>query len=183
MSPRRRARPLPGALLSAGALLLAGAVALSGPAAADWFGGGKPQPVEKRVPACDDTAVQAKLVHSIASADPRYYGVTVKELKHIEQSALVDNQDSPLARRYCTARLVVDPLAANLPQGKAPPKNVLFGDEPAPTQPHERFAYYMVEEKAGFVGISWNVEVCISGLDRWRVYDGQCETVRPPPTQ
>jgi hypothetical protein len=177
MSLRRCSRPL------AGALLFAGAVALSGPAAADWLGGGTPQPVEKRVPPCDDASVQAKLVKSIASADPRYYGVTVKELKHIQQSALVDNKDSPLARRYCTARLELAPLPANLAAGKAPPKNVLFDGEPAPTLPHERYAFYMVEERAGFVGISWNVEVCISGLDRWRVYDGQCETVRPPPTQ
>lgn len=167
------------------AVALAGAAAAtSGPAAAfDLFGPGTPQPIEKRVPACDDQAVQAKLVHSIASADPRYYGFTVKGLQRIEQSAVVDNRDSPLARRYCTARLDLVPLPANLPHGKTPPKNTLFGDVRAPTEPEQRFAYYMVEEKAGFVGVSFNVEVCIAGLDRWRVYDGVCRTVRPPPTQ
>jgi hypothetical protein len=180
MPAHRTLRPI----ALAAALVAGVAAASSGPAAAfDLFGPSKPLPIEKRVPPCDDKAVQAKLAKSIASADPRYYGVTVKTLHRIEQSALVDNRDSPLARRYCTARLDLVPLPANLPQGKSPPKNTLFGDVKAPTEPHERFAYYMVEEKAGFVGVSFNVEVCIAGLDRWRVYDGVCRTVRPPPAR
>jgi len=174
MPAHRAVRPL----LLAAALVAGVAGASSGLSAAS-----APPPIDKRVPACDDTAVQAKLVQSIASADPRYYGVTVQALQRIEQSALVENRDSPLARRYCTARLDLVPLPGNLPSGRQPAKNTLFGDRPAPTEPHERFAYYMVEEQGGFVGISFNVEVCIAGLDRWRVHDGVCRTVRPPPSQ
>ncbi|NRG17679.1 hypothetical protein HPQ64_08260 [Rhizobiales bacterium] len=61
---------------------------------------------------------------------------------------------SPLARRYCEGH-------ATLSDGNI----------------HR--VYYKVVEHQGFVGIRWNVEACLAGLDRWRVYDGNCRTVRP----
>jgi len=44
---------------------------------------------------------------------------------------------------------------------------------------HTRTMYYLIEEESGFVAWTHDVEFCIQGLDRWRVNDAHCRTVRP----
>lgn len=42
-----------------------------------------------------------------------------------------------------------------------------------------RTVWYLVEYGAGFAGaFGDNVEFCVSGLDRWNVYDGYCRVLR-----
>ena len=60
---------------------------------------------------------------------------------------------SPIARRYCGA-------TATLSDGR------------------ERTVWYLIEKPAGFVGIGNNVEFCVSGFDRWNVYNGHCRILR-----
>lgn len=44
---------------------------------------------------------------------------------------------------------------------------------------HSRTLWYLVEFGAGFAGaFGDNVEFCLSGLDRWNVYDGYCRVLR-----
>ena len=44
---------------------------------------------------------------------------------------------------------------------------------------HTRTLWYLVEYGAGFAGFFGdNVEFCLSGLDRWNVYDGHCRVLR-----
>jgi len=129
-----------------------------------WFASKTPPPIDKRVPLCDDAGVRKEVTARIADAIPAYYdGLEVRAIDHVEQSQVTVDDPSTLARRYCTARLALS----------AEPKQ----------PPIEQFAYYMVEERAGFVGVSWSVEVCLPGRDKWRVYDGACRTVRPAPAQ
>ena len=111
---------------------------------------------EKRVPVCDDPSVHRNIKHRFAWADREYYrGIEkIEVIDRVRQLALVAHRPSPLVRRYCRAR-------------------VTMSDQ------HTRTMYYMIEEDAGFVGFTSDVEFCIRGLDRWRVYDAHCRTVRP----
>ena len=47
---------------------------------------------------------------------------------------------------------------------------------------HTRTLWYLVEYDEGFAGFGLafgdNVEFCLSGLDRWNVYDGHCRVLR-----
>lgn len=111
------------------------------------------------VPACDDSAVQSAVARSIARAIPSYYdGVTVQGASHILETGVVAGQTSPYAKRYCSAQLA-------LSSGMVNP------------------AYYVIAQNYGFVGVSWNVETCMTGKDKWFVYGADCSTVMMPPSQ
>jgi hypothetical protein len=44
---------------------------------------------------------------------------------------------------------------------------------------HTRTLWYLIEYGEGFAGaFGDNVEFCLSGLDRWNVYDGHCRVLR-----
>jgi capsid protein len=38
--------------------------------------------------------------------------------------------------------------------------------------------WYLIEDGAGFAGLGHNVEFCLVGFDRWKVYDGRCRVLR-----
>lgn len=61
---------------------------------------------------------------------------------------------NPIERRYCHA-------TADLSDGRS------------------RDVWYVIERPMGFAGIGSNVEFCVSGFDRWNVYDGRCRVLRP----
>ncbi|GAB1581667.1 phage portal protein [Phyllobacterium phragmitis] len=42
----------------------------------------------------------------------------------------------------------------------------------------QRPVWYLVEEGQGFASIGDNVEFCVSGFDRWNVYDSGCRVLR-----
>ncbi|PLX38378.1 MAG: cytoplasmic protein [Hyphomicrobiales bacterium] len=140
------------AIRLAGAVFLA-AAALAAPAsAADYYGGD----YSERIPACDDAKVQSTIASRFAKADREYWREidAIEAIDAIRQSGYKVDNPSPLARRYCHARVAMS-------DGRT------------------RTMYYMIEEDAGFVGKCWNVEFCIRGLDRWHIYDPTCRTVRP----
>lgn len=61
--------------------------------------------------------------------------------------------DSPIERRYChaTARL---------------------------TDGADRPIWFLIEYGQGFASIGDNVEFCVSGFDRWNVYNSDCRVLR-----
>lgn len=61
--------------------------------------------------------------------------------------------NSPIERRYCAATALLS-----------------SGDN--------RPIWYLIEYGQGFAGIGDNVEFCVSGFDRWNVYDGACRVLR-----
>lgn len=61
--------------------------------------------------------------------------------------------NSPIERRYCAATALLS-----------------SGDN--------RPVWYLIEYGQGFAGIGDNVEFCVSGFDRWNVYDGACRVLR-----
>lgn len=110
---------------------------------------------EKRLPDCSASSVQSRVTGSIARAAQNYdSGGTIVEIEDIREVSYQVNGISPLARRYCRGK-------ANLSDGSY------------------QSVHYLVEENAGFVGVSYNVEACLSPLDKWRVYGAYCSTVRP----
>lgn len=110
---------------------------------------------ENRLPDCTAASVTSAVAGSIARADRDYYGGrTIMSVDEINEVGYRQNGVSPVARRYC--------------RGKASLSDGSFHS-----------VHYMVEEHAGFVGIGWNVEACLSPLDKWRVYGAHCSTVRP----
>jgi len=42
----------------------------------------------------------------------------------------------------------------------------------------QREMWYLIEEGMGFASIGDNVEFCVSGFDRWYVYNGRCRVLR-----
>lgn len=58
----------------------------------------------------------------------------------------------PIARLYCKA-------SATLSDGQ------------------QRPIWYLIEGRMGFAGIGDNVEFCVSGFDRWMVYNGGCRVL------
>lgn len=42
----------------------------------------------------------------------------------------------------------------------------------------DRDIWYLIEGHMGFAGVGRNVEFCVSGFDRWYVYNGRCRILR-----
>lgn len=62
-------------------------------------------------------------------------------------------EDRPIGRTYCGAQVI-------LSDGDA------------------RKIWYLIEEGQGYAGIGDNVEFCVSGFDRWYVYNGRCRVLQ-----
>ncbi|SDR34500.1 hypothetical protein [Pseudovibrio sp. Tun.PSC04-5.I4] len=107
------------------------------------------------LPECDSGKAQRAVARRIARAVPSYYdGRKIKILEEIRESDFTIRRPSPIARRYCNG-------VATL------------------TDDTRHRIYYALIQYDGFLGLSWGVEACLDGLDKYRVYDGECRTVRP----
>ena len=73
-----------------------------------------------------------------------------------EKKYLPETKRWPIARRYCGATV-------RLSDGR------------------DRPVWYLIEEGMGFASMGDNVEFCVSGFDRWHVYNGGCRVLREPP--
>jgi hypothetical protein len=107
------------------------------------------------VPACDQGAVLDTIRSKFETADQRVLkaGLALGPIDKIVQAYAGQNDPSPVARRYCEAR-------ATLNNGR------------------HTTLYYLVDQDAGFAGVTWNVEFCLMGYEPWYVHDGRCHTVR-----
>jgi hypothetical protein len=72
---------------------------------------------------------------------------------HEHRNLPFDGDYHPIARRYCGA-------TAEMSDGQ------------------QRAMWYLIEDGMGLAGMGDNVEFCISGLDRWLVYNGSCRVLR-----
>lgn len=113
------------------------------------------------MPGCDDPRVlsqvqrrfhvQATRVHHT----PELKLAGVERIRHVEDvPGYKVTRPTMINRRYCQGHALLN-------NGKHPQ------------------VYYLIEQRAGFVGVSWNVEFCLAGYDPWRVHDGHCRTLRP----
>lgn len=109
-----------------------------------------------RLPGCDEPRVLAKVQKKIAYGAPRVlgYDLTIETFDAISQNAVKAHRPSWIDRRYCSA-------TAWLSNGKSSE------------------VVYLIEATQGFASIGWNVQSCLPGYDRWRVYDAWCRSIRP----
>jgi hypothetical protein len=106
---------------------------------------------------CDDPGILLKIEDRFrhqAFMVHHLPNLRISELRGIhEHRYLPYREDRPIARRYCGA-------TAELSDG------------------HHRTIWYLIEDRMGLAGIGDNVEFCISGFDRWFVYNGHCRILR-----
>jgi capsid protein len=85
---------------------------------------------------------------------PNLPDVEITDFQRIHQHRYFPANDTwPIGRRYCGATV-------SLSDGGA------------------RTIWYLIEEGQGFASIGDNVEFCVSGFDRWMVYNGRCRVLR-----
>ena len=85
---------------------------------------------------------------------PNLPNVAISDFRGIYQNRyLPAREDRPIGRTYCGATVI-------LSDGNA------------------RDIWYLIEEGQGFASIGNNVEFCVSGFDRWYVYNGACRVLR-----
>ncbi len=107
------------------------------------------------LPACDSRRAQRAVMRRVARAYRSYYdGRRIKLLEDIRESGFSIRSPSPVGRRYCNGTATL-------------------------TDDTRYRVYYALVQYDGFLGLSWSAEVCLDGLDKFRVYDGDCRTVRP----
>ena len=107
--------------------------------------------------ACADRRVLSRI--------SRNFDYQVRHVPHLPLVSIVDfyrigetrylpaHEDSPIERRYCHGDVI-------LSDGRS------------------RDIWYLIENPMGFAGIGSNVEFCVAGFDRWRVYNGNCRVLR-----
>ncbi len=97
--------------------------------------------------------ISSRFRHQVTHV-PNLPNVRITDFREIHQHRYLPAQeDSPIGRRYCGAK-------------------VLLSDG------QDRDIWYLIEEGQGFAGIGNNVEFCVSGFDRWYVYNGRCRILR-----
>lgn len=107
------------------------------------------------VPPCDQNSVLGNIASRYRSvqADLWQTGLSISVVRGIYETAYVPANPGLIDRRFCRAKV-------ELSNGR--PADV----------------FYLIEERQGFASIGWGVEFCVPGQDPWRVYDGDCRTVR-----
>lgn len=112
-------------------------------------------PEPDRLPGCEAAAVQHAAMARIAAADQGYRGgITISSIDHVSEAGYAMPLGSPLAQRYCTGK-------ATLSNGS------------------RQTVYFRVGEGRGLLGLTWGVQACLPGLDKWHVHDGWCHAIRP----
>jgi len=85
---------------------------------------------------------------------PNLPQVAIMDFNNIRENRYLPAQeDRPIGRTYCGAKVAL-------------------------SDGNSRDIWYLIEEGQGFAGIGNNVEFCVSGFDRWFVYNGRCRVLR-----
>jgi len=85
---------------------------------------------------------------------PNLPAVAIVDFFGIGQTRYLPKREKwPVERRYCHAQV-------SLSDGRS------------------RSVWYLIEHPMGFAGIGSKVEFCVSGFDRWHVYNGNCRVLR-----
>jgi hypothetical protein len=85
---------------------------------------------------------------------PHLPDVDIVDFRGIRQHRYLPASEKwPIERHYCRA-------------------NVALSDG------RDRSIFYLIERGQGFASMGDNVEFCVSGFDRWMVYNGRCRVLR-----
>ncbi|TPK81121.1 hypothetical protein FJ934_17430 [Mesorhizobium sp. B2-4-12] len=106
---------------------------------------------------CGESWVLNKITHRFAYQVhhvPHLPDVAITDFHNIHQHRYqLASEQWPIGRHYCRATV-------SLSDGR------------------DRSIFYLIEEGQGFASIGDNVEFCVSGFDRWMVYNGRCRVLR-----
>ncbi len=112
-------------------------------------------PMYGDLPGCADPAVLGSLSSSFNARETKFWGpLETLSYDRIGQLGYRPWGDDTIPRRFCTARVLLN--------------NGLF---------HR--VDYSVRENLGLFARGWNVNWCVSGLDRERSYAPDCKMARP----
>lgn len=122
--------------------------------AADLGGGGY---VDEDSGACGEPWVLKKITSRFryqVKHVPNLPDVEITDFRRIhEHRYLPAEERHPIGRRYCGATVTLSDGV-------------------------DRDIWYLIEEGMGYASIGDNVEFCVSGFDRWMVYNGRCRVLR-----
>lgn len=107
--------------------------------------------------ACDDAGILKRIVSKFRHQVTHVLNlpdVEIVEFRKVhEHRNYAATENWPIPRRYCGA-------TADLSDGRS------------------REVWYLIEGGMGFASLGDNVEFCVSGFDRWYVYNGRCRVLR-----
>ena len=109
----------------------------------------------RSLPDCDSGRARRRAVaRQVSRAVPSYYGsLEIINMEDVRETNYGD-RPTPVGRRYCDAQAIMS------------------------DDTHRR-VYYTLVQYDGFLGLSWGVRACVDGLDKFRIYDGDCRALRP----
>ena len=97
--------------------------------------------------------ITSRFAHQVRHV-PNLPQVAITDFQRIHEHRYeAADENHPIGRTYCGAKVTL-------------------------SNGHDRDIWYLVEEGMGFASIGNNVEFCVSGFDRWNVYDGRCRVLR-----
>ncbi|HEV2511267.1 MAG TPA: hypothetical protein VGV58_17025 [Bosea sp. (in: a-proteobacteria)] len=112
-------------------------------------------PMYGNLPACEDPAVIGEITSRFNSRESKFWGpLQAVNFDRVQPIAWRPWGADFIPRRFCTARVLTN-------------DGVL------------RRVDYSVRENLGLFGYTWNVNWCVSGLDRHRSYAPDCKMARP----
>jgi hypothetical protein len=136
------------------AALLSAALALpllATPAQAGWFG------PDREARECDNPHVLKRITSKFRTQAREVHhdkDLAITAYGNIHEHRYLDKRgDRSIAQRYCGADVT-------LSDGR------------------ERTLWYLIERGVGFASVGDNVEFCVSGFDRWNVYNNGCRILR-----
>lgn len=112
-------------------------------------------PMHGNLPACDDPAVLGEITSWFNSREAKFWGpLQAVAYDHIRTLGYRPWGANFIPRRFCSGRIALN-------NGSL------------------RRVDYSVRENLGLFGMTWNVNWCVSGLDRHRSYAPDCKMARP----
>lgn len=112
-------------------------------------------PMYGNLPACEDPAVLGEITSWFNSREAKFWGpLQAVGYDHIRPIGFRPQGDDLIPRRFCTARIALNDGSLHRVD-------------------------YSVRENLGLLGLTWNVNWCVTGLDRHRSYAPDCKMARP----
>ena len=113
-------------------------------------------PTGRKVSTCEDPhflkKISARFDYQVSHV-PNLPDVSITDFRDIHEHRYLPRNDGLIGRRYCGATVVL-------------------------SDGSRRDLWYLIESRMGFVAANQNVEFCVSGFDRWFVYNGRCRVLR-----
>jgi hypothetical protein len=108
------------------------------------------------IPACNDPMVLQDISHTFEVREHRFWNSSLKIIgfERVKQLAWRPWGLDYIPRRYCTGTVIV-------------------------SDGYKRKINFSIREDLGFIGIGWDTEACVDGLDRHYAFAPHCKQAAP----